>query len=228
TDNMLMKVLPFLPDAEERIARIGFYERIAKEARPFYAAADADLGEKNIIFTTIDALVLQDVAGARVYDYVIVDEANRAGVLDSLLALARGRRMVMVGDPMQLQPVMSEAEQQMVAAANGAGRRGRRGGRPAMVGVAIPGAQHVIGKSLFAWIQERRFAPASTVLLDHQNRMPPAIGELCGRDFTLQHCRGPVGAQHPSPSGQPGAAQSDHRRDHGLCRTARPAAPLDG
>src|ERR1700716_67459 len=121
TDNMLMKVLPWLPDAEERIARVGFYERIAKEARPFYAAADADLGEKNIIFTTIDALVLQDIAGARVYDYVILDEANRAGVLDSLLALARGRRMVLVGDPMQLQPVMSETEQQMAAAANGGG-----------------------------------------------------------------------------------------------------------
>ena len=132
TDNMLMKVLPFLEDAAERIARIGFYERIAKEARPFYAAADADLGDRNIIFTTIDALVLQDIAGARVYDYVIVDEANRAGVLDSLLALARGKRMILVGDPMQLQPVMSEAEQQMVAASqqrNGAGRHGRHGGR---------------------------------------------------------------------------------------------------
>src|ERR687885_726104 len=29
TDNMLMKVLPFLEDAAERIARIGFYERVA-------------------------------------------------------------------------------------------------------------------------------------------------------------------------------------------------------
>src|SRR5437867_9515625 len=187
---MLMKVLPFLPDAEERIARIGFYERIAKEARPFYAAADADLGDRNIIFTAIDALVLQDVAGARVYDYVIVDEANRAGVLDSLLALARGRRMIMVGDPMQLQPVMSEAEQQMVAAANGTGgRHSRRGGRPAMVGVDQPGAQHVVGKSLFAWIQERRFAPAATVLLDQQNRMHPAIGELVSRVFYSGHVR---------------------------------------
>src|SRR6185312_16081723 len=157
TDNMLMKVLPFLEDATERIARIGFYERIAKEARPYYAGADVDLSDRNIIFTTIDALVLQEIAGARVYDYVIVDEANRAGVLDSLLALARGRRMVMVGDPMQLQPVMSEAEQQMVAAANGAGRNGRHGGRPALTGVAQPGAQNVIGKSLFAWIQERGF-----------------------------------------------------------------------
>jgi hypothetical protein len=189
TDNMLMKVLPWLPDAEERIARIGFYERIAKEARPFYAAADTDLGEKNIIFTTIDALVLQDIAGARVYDYVILDEANRAGVLDSLLALARGRRMVLVGDPMQLQPVMSEAEQQMVSAASANGRNGRRGGRQALVGVALPGAQHVIGKSLFAWIQERRFAPASTVLLDQQNRMHPAIGELVSRVFYSERVR---------------------------------------
>src|SRR5215813_8167478 len=156
TDNMLMKVLPFLEDAAERIARIGFFERIAREARPFYAAPDADLGDRNIIFTTIDALVLQDIAGARVYDYVILDEANRAGVLDSLLAVARGRRMILVGDPMQLQPVMSEAEQQIVSASNGGPRQGRRGGRAPLVGVAQPGAQHVIGKSLFAWIQERR------------------------------------------------------------------------
>ncbi len=197
TDNMLMKVLPFLEDAQERIARIGFYERVAKDARPYYATPDADLGDRNIIFTTIDALVLQDVAGARVYDYVIVDEANRAGVLDSLLALARGRRMIMVGDPMQLQPVMSEAEQQIVAASNGGGgggggaggRRGRHGGRPAMMGVAQPGAQHVVGKSLFAWIQERRFAPAATVLLDQQNRMHPAIGELVSRVFYSSRVR---------------------------------------
>src|SRR5207249_10786672 len=86
-------------------------------------------------------------------------------------------------DPMQLQPVMSEAEQQMVTAASNNGRNGRRGGRQALVGVALPGAQNVIGKSLFAWIQERRFAPSSTVLLDQQNRMHPAIGELVSRVF---------------------------------------------
>ncbi|MBV9173706.1 MAG: AAA family ATPase, partial [Chloroflexi bacterium] len=188
TDNMLMKVLPFLPDAADRIARIGFYERIARDARPFYASADSDLGDRNIIFTTIDALVLQDVAGATVYDYVILDEANRAGVLDSLLALARGKRMILVGDPMQLQPVMSEAEQQMVASANGSGRRNGRG-RPQLVGVAQPGAQNVIGKSLFAWIQERRFSPASAVLLDQQNRMHPAIGELVSRVFYANRVR---------------------------------------
>jgi hypothetical protein len=183
TDNMLMKVLPFLEDAQDRIARIGFYERIAKEARPYYAAPDADLSDKNVIFTTIDALILQDVAGARVYDYVILDEANRAGVLDSLLALARGKRMVLVGDPMQLQPVMSEAEQQIVASANG-----RHGRRDRAVPVQ-PGGNNVIGKSLFAWIQERRFSPGATVLLDQQNRMHPAIGELVSRVFYSSRVR---------------------------------------
>jgi len=52
-----------------------------------------------------------------------------------------------------------------------------------MTGVAAPGANNVIGKSLFAWIQERRFSPAATVLLDQQNRMHPAIGELVSRVF---------------------------------------------
>src|SRR5204862_7827801 len=87
---------------------------------------------------------------------------------------------------------MSEAEQQIVAASannnntnnnDGGGRHGRHRNRAALVGVAQPGAQHVIGKSLFAWIQERRFAPAAAVLLDQQNRMHPAIGELVSRVF---------------------------------------------
>ena len=217
TDNMLMKVLPFLEDAPERIARIGFYERIAKEARPFYAAADADLGEKNIIFTTIDALVLQDIAGARVYDYVILDEANRAGVLDSLLALARGRRMVLVGDPMQLQPVMSEAEQQMVAAGGDGGGNGgvaaghrvaaarqpRRDGHGRRRPSRAPRTSSA--RACSPGSRSARFSPASTVLLDQQNRMHPAIGELVSRVFyssRVQHGPGGAAAGH-GPAGVP-------------------------
>src|SRR5207244_9693938 len=48
TDNMLMKVLPFLEDASERIARIGFYERIARDASPVVAAAAADRGAPRV------------------------------------------------------------------------------------------------------------------------------------------------------------------------------------
>lgn len=181
TDNMLMKVLPYLEDAADRIARVGFFDRIAREARPFYAAPDADLGDRNIVFTTIDALALQDIAGATLYDYVILDEANRAGVLDSLLALARGSRMILVGDAMQLQPVMSEAEQKLVASQV---KEGGRKGRQAQAVIAPrAGAENVIGKSLFAWLLERRFSPPAAVLLDQQNRMHPSIGELVSRVF---------------------------------------------
>jgi hypothetical protein len=164
TDNMLLKVTPFLADARQRIARVGFYERVAEETRPFYAPPDADLADKNIVFTTIDALVLQDTAGARLYDVVILDEANRAGILDSLLALARGRRMILVGDALQLQPV-----------ASGGDRR-------------------VSPDSLFTWLIERGFEPSATVLLDEQNRMHPTLGALVSRVFYAGRIRTGPGA----------------------------------
>jgi DNA polymerase III delta prime subunit len=164
TDNMLLKVLPFLADARSRVGRVGFYERVAEEARPFYAPPDADLADKNIVFTTIDALALQDTAGARLYDVVILDEANRAGMLDSLLALARGRRMILVGDSMQLQPVASGGDQR-----------------------ASP-------NSLFTWLVGHGFSSSATVLLDEQNRMHPTIGALVSRVFYAGRVRTGPGA----------------------------------
>ena len=68
----------------------------------------------------------------------MLDEANRATVLDSLIALARGRRFILVGDRLQLQPVLSEAEEQLRL-------------EPALARAGV------IGKSLFAWLTERRF-----------------------------------------------------------------------
>ncbi len=166
TDNMLLKVLPFLEDASERIARIGFYDRVTKEARPYYAAPDADLGDRNIVFTTIDTLALQDVAGGHLYDYVILDEANRAGVLDSLLALARGTRMILVGDEMQLQPVMSEAEAQLMTRAS-----------------EQDDLRSVLGQSLFDRLLKARFQPGAIVLLDEQHRMEASIARLISQVF---------------------------------------------
>ncbi|MCA1647933.1 MAG: hypothetical protein LC797_21535 [Chloroflexi bacterium] len=160
TDNMLAKVVPFLPDARERIARVGFSEQVGTEAEMFYAPSGADLGNRNVVFTTIDSLALQDMAGARLYDYVILDEANRAGVVDSLLALARGKRMILVGDPMQLQPVVSGAE----------------------VG-ALAGAPELVGGSLFTLLMQRGFPKHAVVFLDEQNRMHPVLGALVSHVF---------------------------------------------
>jgi hypothetical protein len=178
TDNMLTKVLPFLPDARERIARVGFYERVGMAAETFYAPSGSDLRNRNIVFTTIDSLALQDMAGASLYDYVILDEANRAGVLDSLLALARGKRMILVGDPMQLQPVVSSAAADALA------------GTPES------------GSSLFTLLMQRGFPEHATVFLDEQNRMHPVLGELVSRVFYGGRvANGPAAPDAVLPSG---------------------------
>ncbi len=172
-DNMLLKVLPWLPDARQRVARVGFRDRVADDARPFYVSEPDEVADKNIVFTTIDALALRDAAGARLYDYVILDEANRAGVLDSLLALARGRRLILVGDAMQLAPVLSDSARRL--------RREDDGG---------------VTESFFAWLQARGLPAGASVLLDEQNRMQPAIGELVSSVFYNGRVRTGPGAPH--------------------------------
>jgi hypothetical protein len=164
-DNLLARLRPFIPNGERRIARVGVAARVAAESRPYYTT-DRDLGGRSVVFTTIDSLALRDAAGAQLYEYVLLDEANRAGVLDSLLALARGRRMILIGDAMQLQPVVSEAERRVASGSNG-----------------HPHGDGLVERSLMSWLLDRGFPAAATVLLDQQNRMHPAIGELVSSVF---------------------------------------------
>jgi hypothetical protein len=172
TDNMLMKVVPYVEGIESghtkvralELARVGMFDRVPTELRRFFVGPEDDLNDRNVVFTTIDALALNDAAGGSVYDYVVLDEANRATVLDSLVALARGKRFILVGDRLQLQPVLSEAEEQLRL-------------EPAMARAGV------IGKSLFVWVTERHFPDRAVVFLDEQNRMHPMIGGLIARAF---------------------------------------------
>jgi hypothetical protein len=164
-DNLLLKTLPYLDAVPElAIARVGLFDRVHPEARAHFVAPGEDLGAYNVVFTTVDALALQVEAGARTYDYAILDEANRASILDSLIPLVRGRRFILVGDHLQLQPVLSDAEEQLRL-------------EPAVA------RSSAIGKSLFAWLRERRFPEAATVFLDEQNRMHPVIAGLISEVF---------------------------------------------
>src|SRR5205814_8568891 len=108
--------------------------------------------------------------GASVYDYGVLDEAHRATVLDSLIVLARGKRFILVGDRLQLQPVLSEAEEQLRL-------------EPARARASV------IGKSLFVWLTERHFPDRAVVFLDEQNRMHPMIGGLISRAFYEERLR---------------------------------------
>ncbi|MFN8524176.1 MAG: AAA domain-containing protein [Chloroflexota bacterium] len=164
-DNLLLKTLPYLEEVPGlAIARVGLFDRVHPEGRKHYVPPGEDLGAYNVVFTTVDALALQTEAGARTYDYAVLDEANRASILDSLIPLVRGHRFILVGDHLQLQPVLSEAEEQLRL-------------EPAVARTSA------IGKSLFAWLRERRFPEAATVFLEEQNRMHPSIAGLISEVF---------------------------------------------
>ncbi len=164
-DNLLMKTIPYLEAVPNMaIARVGLYDRVHPDVREHFVPPGEDLGAFNVVFTTVDALAPQTEAGARTYDYAVLDEANRASILDSLIPLVRGRRFILVGDHLQLQPVLSEAEEQLRL-------------EPAVARASA------IGKSLFAWLRERRFPEAATVFLDEQNRMHPIIAGLISEVF---------------------------------------------
>jgi len=201
TDNMLMKVVPYVEGTSHdrpkvpglEIARVGMFERVPPDLRRFFVGPEEDLSDRNVVFTTIDALALSDAAGGAIYDYVVLDEANRATVLDSLVALARGRRFILVGDRLQLQPVLSEAEEQLRL-------------EPAMARAGV------IGKSLFVWMTERHFPDRAIVFLDEQNRMHPTIGGLIARAFYEDRLRN--GAAAP-------------RRDTGVPHFPHPAVWVD-
>jgi hypothetical protein len=181
TDNMLMKCVPYVEQVPGmELARVGMFERVPADLRRFFLQPDEDLSDRNVIFTTIDALALNDAAGGSVYDYVVVDEANRATVLDSLIVLARGKRFILVGDRLQLQPVLSEAEEQLRL-------------EPAMARAGV------IGKSLFVWLTERHFPDRAVVFLDEQNRMHPTIGGLIARAFYDDRLRNGPAAPRSEP-----------------------------
>ena len=164
-DNLLLKTIPYLEAVPSlQIARVGLFDRVHPDARAHFVPPGEDLGAYNVVFTTVDALALQTEAGARTYDYAILDEANRASLLDSLIPLVRGRRFILVGDHLQLQPVLSEAEEQLRLE-------------------PVVARDSAIGKSLFTWLREHRFPEAATVFLDEQNRMHPAIAGLISEVF---------------------------------------------
>ena len=104
------------------------------------------------------------------YDYVIVDEAARVSPRDLMIALAQGRRIVLVGDHRQLPHIIDEE----VAAQMASGRAS-----------SATGELDWLKKSMFEYlfserlpVLEKRDGISRRVTLDRQYRMHPVLGEL--------------------------------------------------
>lgn len=114
------------------------------------------------------------------YDYVIIDEAARVSPRDLMIAMAQGKRIVLVGDHRQLPHIIDEE----VARSMDAGEAG-------------PDEGDWLKQSMFEYLfAERLKALEATdgilrrVTLDQQFRMHPALGDLISRNFYERFDRG--------------------------------------
>jgi len=102
------------------------------------------------------------------FDMVIADEAGQIQVMDLLVPLVRARRAVLVGDHLQLPPVVEQEITQKI-----------RDNEPENQELG-----EWLEKSLFELLIKRQSTPASNkVMLDTQYRMPRQIADFISEQF---------------------------------------------
>jgi superfamily I DNA and/or RNA helicase len=167
-DELELSAIDLLPDDER--AAVGCAQVISLlsdwhagfGAGPAFSAAA--LARAQVVAATCVGFAGQRGAERVEFDLVIVDEASKATAPELLIPLARGRRIVLVGDEHQLPPYIeddaldeSQLEERGLTAKE-------------------------VKEPLFAALA-RSLPPANRVTLTHQHRMHPAIGELVSRCF---------------------------------------------
>lgn len=100
------------------------------------------------------------------YQMVIVDETSRANVLDLLIPLSMGKKVILVGDFLQLPPLVDDEVKSML--------RQR-----------FPDRKELIDKTFFQRLYEflKKYAPEKCVALTAQRRMHPDIGDFASEQF---------------------------------------------
>ena len=98
------------------------------------------------------------------YQMVIVDETSRANMLDLLIPLSMGEKVILVGDFLQLPPLIDEEVQK---------------------GLRESKYKNFIDKTFFQQLYEflKEKAPEKCVALTAQRRMHPDIGDFVGEQF---------------------------------------------
>ena len=150
---------------------------------------DAPHDDPNVFFSTCVGLASWKHltrCGRASIDLVIIDEAAHATIPESLVPLVYAKRVMLIGDEMQLPPLLSTG-----CPCNGGDRGGVRGVvAETQLRVSKSDAWHLaplmakcwLERSLFEWVWwERPDVPR--VMLDEQFRMHPRIAQFVSRVF---------------------------------------------
>ncbi|MGH7903619.1 MAG: DEAD/DEAH box helicase [Candidatus Dormibacteraceae bacterium] len=147
------RLLGFSHVKQARIAEPG---KVPRRLRHTLFEGD-DLEQFNLVAGTCNRLAIDSRLRFRVFDWVILDEANKVRVNEALALMPLARRWVMIGDLKQLPPVMEDAA----------------------AGFPILGEldQMVRDDSFYGWVWDR--VPASSkIMLPRQYRMREPIGKV--------------------------------------------------
>ena len=139
-----------------RQARVAEPGKVPRRLRHTIVEHD-DLEQFNLVAGTVNRLAIDSRLRFRIFDWLILDEANKVRANEALALMPLAKRWVMIGDLNQLPPVMEEA------AAN--------------FKIQTPLDEVVRDDSFYGWIWDQ--VPAgSRIMLPRQYRMREPIGKV--------------------------------------------------
>ena len=139
-----------------RQARIAEPGKVPRRLRPTLVEGD-DLEPYNLVAGTCNRLVIDSRLRFKIFDWLILDEANKVRANEALALMPLAKRWVMIGDLKQLPPVMEEAATTFK--------------------IAQPLDELVRDDSFYGWIWDK--VPASSkIMLPRQYRMREPIGRV--------------------------------------------------
>ncbi len=139
-----------------RQARIAEPGKVPRRLRPTLVEGD-DLESYNLVAGTCNRLAIDSRLRFKVFDWLILDEANKVRANEALALMPLAKRWVMIGDLKQLPPVMEEAASTFK--------------------IEQPLDEIVRDDSFYGWIWDK--VPAgSKIMLPRQYRMREPIGRV--------------------------------------------------
>ena len=139
-----------------RQARIAEPGKVPRRIRPTLVEGD-DLEPYNLVAGTCNRLAIDSRLRFKVFDWLILDEANKVRSNEALALMPLAKRWVMIGDLNQLPPVMEEAALTFK--------------------IEQPLDEVVRDDSFYGWIWDK-VPPGSRIMLPRQYRMREPIGRV--------------------------------------------------
>ncbi len=139
-----------------RQARIAEPGKVPRRLRPTLVESD-DLEPYNLVAGTCNRLAIDSRLRFKVFDWLILDEANKVRANEALALMPLAKRWVMIGDLKQLPPVMEEAASTFK--------------------VEQPLDDLVRDDSFYGWIWDK-VPTSSKIMLPRQYRMREPIGRV--------------------------------------------------